>query len=272
MRIQPIVGSALEMVSQVVSGTTTALNTTLLEDYIQPAMVQWLYYELPMVLAFKYMNKGMVRRTSEESSQMSMDEITRLTDKVKNDAEWYSERITRYLMENRTDYPLFNSPPSALDTIYPNGTNYNTGMALDARTLRRGAGLDRLGLTATTPIALTVEPMGAHAKHPETPKYVLDKNQTSTPCACKCSPAGKLLRDGDSLPSGPTTPSTCEPCRERIVYPLVFADVQSATTDAGTLALTVGVYFSDRVESIATMGGVVSGSPTLGWQDNEDEV
>ena len=89
MRIQPIVGSALysEMVGQVVSGTTTALNTTLLEDYIQPAMVQWLYYELPMVLAFKYMNKGMVRRTSEESSQMSMDEITRLTDKVKNDAE-----------------------------------------------------------------------------------------------------------------------------------------------------------------------------------------
>ena len=62
---------------------------------------------------------------------------------MKNDAEWYSERITRYLMENRTDYPLFNSPPSALDTIYPNGTNYNTGMALDARTLRRGAGLDR---------------------------------------------------------------------------------------------------------------------------------
>ena len=145
MRIQPIVGSALysEMVGQVVSGTTTAFNTTLLEDYIQPAMVQWLYYELPMVLAFKYMNKGMVRRTSEESSQMSMDEITRLTDKVKNDAEWYSERITRYLMEQKANYPPFNSPPSALDTIYPNGTNYNTGMALDARTLRRGAGLDR---------------------------------------------------------------------------------------------------------------------------------
>ena len=145
MRIQPIVGSPLygELVNQVVSGSTSALNQTLLEDYIQPAMIQWLYYELPMVLAFKYMNKGMVRRTSEESSQMSMDEITRLTDKVKNDAEWYSERITRYLMENRNSYPLWNSPPSALDTIYPNGTNYNTGMALDARTLRRGAGLDR---------------------------------------------------------------------------------------------------------------------------------
>ena len=62
MRIQPIVGSALynEMVGQVVSGTTTALNNTLLEDYIQPAMVQWLYYELPMVLAFKYMNLSLI--------------------------------------------------------------------------------------------------------------------------------------------------------------------------------------------------------------------
>lgn len=62
------------------------------------------------------------------------------------------------------------------------------------------------------------------------------------------------------------------PTRDRIVYPLVFADVQSATTNSGTLSLVVGVYFSDRVESIANIGSVVSGSVLLGWQDNEDEV
>ena len=78
---------------------------------------------------------------------------------------------------------------------------------------------------------------------------------------------------GDPLAIGTdNTINLRTPSRERIVYPLVFADVQSATTDAGTLSLVVGVYFSDRVESIASMGGVVSGSPTLGWQDNEDEV
>jgi len=78
---------------------------------------------------------------------------------------------------------------------------------------------------------------------------------------------------GDPLAIGTdNTINLRTPSRERIVYPLVFADVQSASTDLGSLALTVGVYFSDRVESIATMGGVVSGSPTLGWQDNEDEV
>jgi hypothetical protein len=78
---------------------------------------------------------------------------------------------------------------------------------------------------------------------------------------------------GDPLAIGTdNTINLRTPSRERIVYPLVFADVQSATTDLGSLALVVGVYFSDRVESIAPMGGVVSGSPTLGWQDNEDEV
>ena len=78
---------------------------------------------------------------------------------------------------------------------------------------------------------------------------------------------------GDPLAIGTdNTINLRTPSRERIVYPLVFADVQSANTDAGTLDLVVGVYFSDRVESIKPMGGVVSGSPTLGWQDNEDEA
>lgn len=135
MHIQPALGSALykAVQTQVVSGSVTALNTTLLEDYIQPAIVQWMYFELPMVLSFKYMNKGMDRRTSTESNPMSVDEVFKLMDKVKNDAEWYTERITRYLQENHASYPLFDNPPTAIDTIYPNGSSYETGMALGRR-------------------------------------------------------------------------------------------------------------------------------------------
>ena len=145
MHIQPALGSALykEVQAQVVSGSVTALNTTLLEDYIQPAIVQWMYFELPMVLSFKYMNKGMDRRSSTESTAMNVDEITRLMDRTKSDAEWYSERVTRYLVENRNDYPLFNSPTVAIDTIYPNATNYRVGMVLDRGYRMRGVGLDR---------------------------------------------------------------------------------------------------------------------------------
>lgn len=132
MRIQPIIGSDLykEIANQVVSGSVNALNQTLLNDYLQPAIREWLYFELPHVLAFKYMNKGMVRRRSDESEIMDMNEIQRLIDKAKNDAEWYSERITRYLIENRLDYPLFNNPTVAVDTIRPRRNNFTTGLNL----------------------------------------------------------------------------------------------------------------------------------------------
>ena len=88
MRIQPIVGSPLynQIKAQIIASTVSALNQTLLEDYIQPALVQWLQFELPMVLAFKYMNKGMDRRSSTESQPMNVDEITRLMDRTKRSA------------------------------------------------------------------------------------------------------------------------------------------------------------------------------------------
>jgi hypothetical protein len=84
------------------------------------------------------MNKNMARRTSEESSAMSMTEIQRLMDKARNDAEWYSERITKYLDENRASYPLFDNPSEKIDTIKPNKGNYTTGMVLndERRTIR----------------------------------------------------------------------------------------------------------------------------------------
>jgi hypothetical protein len=132
MRIQPIVGTDLfrELESQIVAGSVSALNTTLLDDYLRPAIREWVYFELPNVLAFKYMNKGMVRRDSQESQQMSMEEIKRLIAKAQNDAEWYSERATRYLLQNRTDYPLFNNPSIDIDKIRPQMQNYQVGINL----------------------------------------------------------------------------------------------------------------------------------------------
>jgi len=144
MRIQPVLGSTLynSIISKITTNTVTAVTQNLLDDYIQPAASQWLYFEIPSVLAFRYVNKGMVRKSSEESTPMSLDEIYKLQDKMRNDAEWYSERITRFLIENRADYPEFNNPTNAIDTILPQATNYNTGLVLDTRPHLRGLGLD----------------------------------------------------------------------------------------------------------------------------------
>ena len=144
MRIQPIIGSPLykDLVGKVVAGTLTqALNPndfTLVEDYIVPCIIQWTYYELPVVLAYRMMNKNMARRRSEESEMMSTQEMTYWLDKAKNDAEWYSERLTSYLMEKRTLFPLFFNPTVALDTIYPEVDNYDTGLVMGSRYPRPG--------------------------------------------------------------------------------------------------------------------------------------
>lgn len=135
MYIQPITGSDLykDLASKIIAGTITGNNQILLEDYIQPALIQWILVELPYVLAFKYMNKNMVRRSSTESSSMNMEEMRMAMDKLKNDAEWYSERVTKYLQENENLFPLFMNPSSKIDTIIPTGTNYQTGMVLQRR-------------------------------------------------------------------------------------------------------------------------------------------
>jgi hypothetical protein len=144
MRIQTIIGSPLykDLEAKVIAGTLTqALNPvqfTLVEEYIVPCIIQWTYYELPLVLAYRMMNKNMVRRRSEESEVMSTSEMTYWLDKAKNDAEWYSERVTAYLMENRNLFPLYFNPTVALDTIYPASDNYDTGLVMNSGLRRFG--------------------------------------------------------------------------------------------------------------------------------------
>lgn len=135
MHIQPILGSDLynDLAAKIVAGTIAGNNQILVEDKIQPALIQWILVEMPSVLAFKYHNKNMFRRSSTESSQMNMEELKYLMDKMKNDAEWYSERITKYLQQNQSLFPLYLNTSGKIDTIIPVGTNYKTGMALSQR-------------------------------------------------------------------------------------------------------------------------------------------
>jgi hypothetical protein len=60
--------------------------------------------------------------------------------------------------------------------------------------------------------------------------------------------------------------------RDRVVYPLLFADLQSMTANVGALTLGVSVLVMDRVEDSRNLSTVVTGSVVARWTDNEDEV
>lgn len=132
IHILPILGTGLynEVTTQIDNGKLTALNTTLLNDYITMALVWWTLYEGVDVFTYKFRNKGILRETSEVSQTISLEEVKRLMDSFRNKAEYYSERVTKYLYENQTSYPLILNAGTGIDTIHPNSTNYTTGWYL----------------------------------------------------------------------------------------------------------------------------------------------
>ena len=128
----PILGTGLynEIKTQVSAATVSVLNKTLLDDYIQPALIWWIMAEAPMPLTYKFMNKSVATRSSENASAASLNDLLKLEERFKDNAEWYSQRITNYLLENSTSYPLYLSPGNGIDTIVPKRTMYSTGMYL----------------------------------------------------------------------------------------------------------------------------------------------
>ena len=132
IHLHPMVGTGLfdELKTQISANTLTALNTTLLQTYLQPALKYWVLYEGIDVFVYKFMNKSVVKKNGENSTVVDIDELRRLQDRFRDKAEWYSERATKYLQENQSDYPLYYNPGTGIDTIHPQNKNYSTGFYL----------------------------------------------------------------------------------------------------------------------------------------------
>ena len=142
IHILPILGTGLynEISSQITAGTLTTLNRTLLRDYIQDALKYWVVYEGVDLFTYKVTNKSISKKDSDNSDPIDESEVIRLMDRNKDKAEYFSERVTKYLLANESDYPLFNNPGSDCDTVIPNRNNYTTGWNLDD--VEKNYGLD----------------------------------------------------------------------------------------------------------------------------------
>ena len=125
--VQPKLGTTLfdELKAQIIANTLTTANQTLLDDYIQP--------EAPTAISYKFLNKGLMQQSSENASTSSLDEINFISQKYRDKAEWYTERMIRFLCENSSDYVAYASPGSGLDVMQPETEVYSTGIFLGNR-------------------------------------------------------------------------------------------------------------------------------------------
>jgi len=135
IHLQPKLGTTLyeQLKTQIIGSTLTAANTTLLNDYIQPMLLHWVQAEAPTAISYKFLDKGLMSQSSENSSNASLDEINFISQKYKDKAEWYTERLVSYLLEHSTNYPAYENPDDGLDIIQPDTRSFTTGMYLGRR-------------------------------------------------------------------------------------------------------------------------------------------
>lgn len=133
LRILPILGTGLynELMTQYTPPTSvSALNQTLVNTYIKPALKYWVLLDSALILTFKVMNKSVVKRTAENTETIQTSDLDILMDHFRIRAEVYSEKLTKYLQANEASYPLYTNAGSSIDTVFPKQNNYTQGLYL----------------------------------------------------------------------------------------------------------------------------------------------
>jgi hypothetical protein len=132
MYILPALGSALyaELQTAVEANSFTTLQTTLLDDYIVDCLIYYVMSELPQGLSYQFYNKGLIRKTGENQESPSMQDMIDVANRYRARAEFYKQRLIKYLKQNNASYPNYLNFGSGIDSIKPDNEGYTVSMWL----------------------------------------------------------------------------------------------------------------------------------------------
>lgn len=132
MCIHPALGTALynRLQSAINCGDITCDEKLLLDDYIVDTLVNYTLSELPQGLSFQFYNKGLLRKTGENFESPSMQDMIDIANRFKARAEFYKQRLIKYLKENEVLYPLYTNYGSGVDIIQPDIDAYTSTIYL----------------------------------------------------------------------------------------------------------------------------------------------
>ena len=111
---------------------------TLVDDYIGDMLPNWAFYHAIPFLRFKIENGNIYSKTSETGTALSTEEAQHLREEVRNNAEYFTERMIKYITNNITLFPEYNTNSGA--DISPDQNAYYNGMNLE-RPMRQGTKL-----------------------------------------------------------------------------------------------------------------------------------
>lgn len=134
MYILPALGSGLydRLQDGIADNNLTPDESELLDKYITNCLVFYVMSELPMGLSYQFYNKGVVRKTSENSELPSAQDMIEVANRYRDRAEFYKQRLVKYLKQSSgtVKFPLYNNPGNGVDTILPENQAYTTSIWL----------------------------------------------------------------------------------------------------------------------------------------------
>ena len=135
MNILPILGTDLDakLKTEIQAGTLANQYKTLVETYIQPALVQFAFSTLAPYLRLRFSNNSVVvMGATEQSSSATYDDIKPLMDTATDAAEFYRQRMIDYLRNNSSSFPEYTSNSGS--DLNPTTNNYFAGIQLEPTT------------------------------------------------------------------------------------------------------------------------------------------
>ena len=105
---------------------------TLVDEYIGDCLPSWAFHMCIPYLRFKTENGNIYSKTSETGTALSTEEAQHLREEVRNNAEYFTERMIKYITNNITLFPEYNTNSGA--DISPDQNAYYNGMNLERPT------------------------------------------------------------------------------------------------------------------------------------------
>ena len=110
-RLQSVIGTVLyeKLLSDVNSASLTGYYKTLVDDYLQDFLLYAVYYESLEEIFLRPRNNGLLKPNGGENSDpvdKSLYDMKRQS--IENKMTYYSDRLTKYLIENQNNLPELN--------------------------------------------------------------------------------------------------------------------------------------------------------------------
>ena len=128
--IQDLLGSSFyNYLLGVYAAATWTADEEILLAKIRVALAFRTAEQVSPFIALQFKNKGILKQSGEFAQSADLSEVKYVRSELRNRAEFYETRITKYLCENSTLFPQYTAPANTSNDMPPRkgDSNYNFG-------------------------------------------------------------------------------------------------------------------------------------------------